>query len=322
MRTSPVRCSGVKLAMVAVFLLCAATAARAQNITQIMAAYPRFGTFSRLLSATGVINEVESRKSLTLLVPSNSVLDPVVAANGNLTLSEVGDVIRYHVLLQYLDVSELQHIGNSSMLVTTLYQTTGRAANEDGFVNVTDAANGAVLVGPPIAGAPMQAAILTNITQIPYNYSLYEINGVLIPVGLASAPPAAPTPAPIPAPAPVPVSAAPVPSPATTTAPTLAPSTSPVLTPTPATASPTPTPTAAAPSPITAAPTSTSTPVPSAAPVIAPVIASPPAPPTSPAEAPAASQNTSRPSGAPVFLRPTLYTFALCGVLITLVLVL
>ncbi len=318
MRTSPVRCSGAKLAMVAVFLLCAATAARAQNITQIMAAYPRFSTFVTLLSSTGVINEVESRKSLTLLVPSNSVLDPVVATNGNLSLSEVGDVIRYHVLLQYLDVSELQHIGNSSMLVTTLYQTTGRAANEDGFVNITDAANGAVLVGPPIAGAPMQAAILTNITQIPYNYSLYEINGVLIPVGLASAPPAAPTPAPIPAAAPVPLSAAPVPGPATT-APTLAPSISPVLTPTPATASPTPTPTAAAPSPITAAPTSTSTPVPSAAPAIAPVVASPPAPPTSPAETPAASQSTTRPSEAPVFLRPTLYT---CGVLISLVLVL
>lgn len=40
------------------------------------------------------------------------------------------------------------------------------------------------------AAGVMQAAILTNITQYPYNYTFFQVNGVLVPDGLTTAPPA------------------------------------------------------------------------------------------------------------------------------------
>lgn len=40
------------------------------------------------------------------------------------------------------------------------------------------------------AAGVMQAAILTNITQYPYNYTFFQVNGVVVPDGLTTAPPA------------------------------------------------------------------------------------------------------------------------------------
>ncbi len=277
-----------------VFLLSsvAVTTINAQNVTEVLAAYPNYSTFNRLLSATGVIDEVESRNSLTFLLPPNSVLDPFVASHSNLPLSEVGDVIRYHILLQYLDATEVQSVTNGSGLVTTLYQTTGRAAGQDGFVNITDEANGDILVGPiSSSGSTPQVSIITNVTQIPYNYSFFQISGVLVPVGLGAAPPSPP-----PATAPVPASVAPVPAVATGT-PTLAPTLGPILAPVPTSSvSPTLAPSlvptsSAAPSPVAVAPVST----PIAAPVPA---ASVPSSVATPATSP--SSTTSGTSTAPV----------------------
>jgi hypothetical protein len=287
-----------------VFLLSsvAVTTINAQNVTEVLAAFPNYSTFNRLLSATGVIDEVESRNSLTFLLPPNSVLDPFVASHSNLPISEVGDVIRYHILLQYLDATEVQRLNNGSGLVTTLYQTTGRAAGQDGFVNITDEANGDVLVGPvSSSGSTPQVPIITNVTQIPYNYSFFQINGVLVPVGLGAAPPSPP-----PATAPVPASVAPVPAVVTGT-PTLAPTRGPILAPVPTSSvSPTLAPSlvptsSAAPSPVAVAPVSTT---PIAAPVPSSVATPATSPPsttsgtsTAPVEAPESPQGPSH-SGA------------------------
>lgn len=287
--TGTMRCH--TLLIVAVILL-STVGVSAQNLTEILTSYTTYSTFNRLMSSTGVIKEVSVRNSMTILCPDNSILDPVVAANPTFTLQELADVIRYHVLLQYLDVSELKAMNNGSGLVTTLYQTTGRANGQDGFVNITDMPNGSVLVGPPGAGAAMQAAVLTNITQIPYNYSLFQVNGVLIPPGLKAV---APSPSPVPVPAPAP-SVVPVPAPTPATAPALTPT--PATVPAPVTV-PTPAPTS------TLTPALTPTPVPTVAPVSSP-LASPPAPPTAPAVttpaaptlSPASAQGTH--NGAPL----------------------
>jgi hypothetical protein len=186
---------------VAALLLCS-VAANAQKVEDLLAPFPNYSTFRQLLISTGIINEVDMRSSLTFLMPDNDVLNSFVASHQTLTAQEVADALRYHVLLQYLDVGTLQTLAyTTGSQVTTLYQTTGRANGQDGFVNITGMANNVIEVSAAAPGSPPQAAIITNVTAVPYNYSFFQIDNVLVPNNLKpAAPSAAPTGAPMGAP--------------------------------------------------------------------------------------------------------------------------
>ena len=182
---------------VAALLLCSVVA-NAQKVEDLLAPYPNYSIFRQLLISTGIINEVDMRSSLTFLMPDNAVLNTFVASHQTLTAQEVADALRYHVLLQYLDVATLQTLAyQKGSQVTTLYQTTGRANGQDGFVNITGMANNVIDVSAAAPGSPPQAAIITNVTAAPYNYSFFQIDNVLVPNNLK---PMAPTPAPTGAP--------------------------------------------------------------------------------------------------------------------------
>jgi hypothetical protein len=286
-------------------LMGALAIASAQDVSVVLANYPQFSKFNELLQSTGVLAEVNVRSSETLLLPEDGILNGYLGSHPSYTTQMVADVIRYHVLLQYFGADELTTLTGGAQnggIITTLYQTTGRANGLDGFVNLTAQPDGSVSVCPSTPGAPIQANIITNVTQYPYNYSFLQISAVLEPLGLAAAqlaPTAPPAPAPVPVPAPtiapvvapasvpaiaptpvaVPV-AAPVP------APVVAPVVAPVPAPVPSTVAPVPAPVTAVPAPVpsTVAPvpapvTAVPAPVPSTVtPVPAPVVASVPAP--------------------------------------------
>lgn len=175
--------------VLAVVLLCS-VAASAQKVEDLLAPFPNFSTFRQLLINTGIINEVDSRSSLTFLMPDDSVINTFVASHQTLTTQEVADALRYHILLQYLDVSGLETLANAKgSSVTTLYQTTGRANGQDGFVNITGMPNNVIDVSAAAPGSAPQAAIITNVTAAPYNYSFFQIDNVLVPNNLKAAAP-------------------------------------------------------------------------------------------------------------------------------------
>jgi hypothetical protein len=268
-------------------LMGALAIASAQDVSVVLANYPQFSKFNELLQSTGVLAEVNVRSSETLLLPEDGILNGYLGSHPSYTTQMVADVIRYHVLLQYFGADELTTLTGGAQnggIITTLYQTTGRANGLDGFVNLTAQPDGSVSVCPSTPGAPIQANIITNVTQYPYNYSFLQISAVLEPLGLAAAqlaPTAPPAPAPVPVPAPTiaPVVApasvpaiAPTPVAVPVAAPVPAPVVAPVVAPVPA---PVPSTVAPVPAPVTAVPA----PVPSTVtPVPAPVVASVPAP--------------------------------------------
>ena len=222
--------SSAKL-FVAALLLCS-VAASAQKVEDLLEPYPNFYTFRQLLISTGIIDEVDTRSSLTFLMPDNTVLNSFVASHQSLSPQEVADVLSYHVLLQYLDVGNLQTLAYTiGSQVTTLYQTTGRANGQDGFVNITGMPNNVISVSAAAPGSVPQAVILTNVTSAPYNYSFFQIDNVLVPLNLR---PTAPTPAPSAAPVGAPMmgpSTGPSMAPATTMTPSGAPMKAPMKAP-------------------------------------------------------------------------------------------
>ncbi|KAJ6803550.1 fasciclin-like arabinogalactan protein 4 isoform X6 [Iris pallida] len=150
----------------------------AVNITAILSAYPEFSGFNRLLSTTGVGAELSDRSSLTLLAVPNSFLLHCSDT------SDVSDVLRYHVLLQYLSWPDLRRLPPSGKLITTLYQTTGRAVADLGSLNLTrDSSTGLVVAHSPVPFSSSNATVLSQIRTLPYNVTILSVDALLVPYG-------------------------------------------------------------------------------------------------------------------------------------------
>ncbi|BBN10666.1 hypothetical protein MPTK1_5g05430 [Marchantia polymorpha subsp. ruderalis] len=176
-----------RTALVASVLLSCIIVSSAFNVTTMLDKFPSFSEMNKLLSSSGVAEEINSRKSLTLLALSNDVLTAFTASNPNVDAVKLADLLRYHVLLQFLGMDDLKALPTDNYTaVTTLYQTTGRANDNDGFVNIYNLPSG-ILVGPSVAGSSSNATVATNITNEAFDISIIQINSILTPVGFNTA---------------------------------------------------------------------------------------------------------------------------------------
>ncbi|KAL0429699.1 UNVERIFIED_CONTAM: Fasciclin-like arabinogalactan protein 14 [Sesamum radiatum] len=119
------------------------------NITQVLSQYTSFSTFNNYLTLTNLAAEINSRQSITVLVVENNNLYPLSGKSSDV----LKKIMSVHVILEYFDVPKLQNLSNKSTIVTTLFQTTGVAKGQQGFVN-------------------------------PYNLSVLQVTNVIIPEGI------------------------------------------------------------------------------------------------------------------------------------------
>ncbi|KAK4719976.1 hypothetical protein R3W88_018314 [Solanum pinnatisectum] len=156
------------------------------NITNLLSSYPEISDYANLLATTSVAADLAQRSSLTLLVVPNTFLRSSDLLNNrsppssSSSSSNLGDVLRYHVLLEYFSWSDLRLIPPTGKLVTTLFQTTGRAPNNFGSVNITRNVNSnSVTVHSPTSNA----TILGLLKTLPYNISVFKVDSLLVPNG-------------------------------------------------------------------------------------------------------------------------------------------
>lgn len=173
-----------------------APAAVAVNVTGVLSAFPDLNDFTRLLASSPVLAELAGRSSLTLLAVPNGNLPQSPSAFAAASGADLADVLRYHVLLEYLAPADLRRLPASGKLVTTLFQTTGRAPADLGAVNVTTAGASLAVVRSPAPFPGSNATVLGAITAVPYNLSVLAVDGLIVPSGFdlaasESRPPAA-----------------------------------------------------------------------------------------------------------------------------------
>ncbi|CAI9770513.1 unnamed protein product [Fraxinus pennsylvanica] len=154
------------------------------NVTDLLTSYPDLSDFTNLLTTTGVASDLAHRTSVTILAVPNAFLRSSSAdltPGNHPSSSSLADVIRYQVLLEYLSLSDLRRMPSAGKLVTTLFQTTGRAASNSGTVNITfNPSSDAVTIYSPTSNATLLALIKT----LPYNISIFSINSLLVPYNL------------------------------------------------------------------------------------------------------------------------------------------
>ncbi|KAL4571051.1 hypothetical protein LXL04_017801 [Taraxacum kok-saghyz] len=172
--------------IILLYLLLHSTFISAVNITHLLSPYPDLSDFSDLLSTTTVAADLTQRTSLTLLAVPNSFLRSSDLIRRSPSSTNIADVIRYHVLLQYLSIHDVHRFPPSGKLITTLFQTTGRATNDFGSVNVTyDGKTDTTTVRSPAAysQAPNNATVISLIKNLPYNVSIFSVNSLIVPYG-------------------------------------------------------------------------------------------------------------------------------------------
>jgi uncharacterized surface protein with fasciclin (FAS1) repeats len=172
-------------AAAAVLLVAAALPSPASgvDVTAVFSAFPNFADFARLLASTPVASELSGRSSLTLLAVPNANLPQSPSAFVASAGADIADVLRYHVLLEYLSPFDLARLSPSGKLVTTLFQTTGRAPSDFGAVNLTVGGNSTVVVRSPAPSPGSNATVLGAVTAVPYNLSVLAVGGLIIPSG-------------------------------------------------------------------------------------------------------------------------------------------
>ncbi|KAI5012836.1 hypothetical protein ZWY2020_025102 [Hordeum vulgare] len=187
-------------------LLALASPAAAFNITRILGEFPDFSTFNGLLSQTKLADEINRRQTITVLAVNNGGMGGITSLPSDVQRK----VLAVHVVLDYYDTEKLGSMKNRSAVLTTLFQSTGQAANRMGFINYTRrATDGVMMFGSAEPGAPLTSQMVKSVMSRPYNISVLEVSSAIVPPSIGSgdnskahapAPAHAKTPAPAPTP--------------------------------------------------------------------------------------------------------------------------
>ncbi|KAL3529009.1 hypothetical protein ACH5RR_008331 [Cinchona calisaya] len=126
------------------------------NITQFLGQYTNFSTFNNYLIQTQLADSINSRQTITILAVDNDNISPLSEKPADV----LKDIISVHVILDYYDFEKLHHLPNKTAILTTLFQASGLATGQQGFLNVTVMTTGSVVFGSAVEG-PAPAADAT-----------------------------------------------------------------------------------------------------------------------------------------------------------------
>ncbi|XP_010933921.1 fasciclin-like arabinogalactan protein 8 [Elaeis guineensis] len=162
--------------------------AEGHNITAILDGFPEYSVYNSYLSRTKVCDEINSRETVTCLVLPNAAMSALAAKQ---SLAGIKNALRLLTLLDYFDPQKLHDIPQGTTLTTTLYQTTGNAPGNSGFVNITNLRGGRVAFAAAAPGSKLDSSYTKTVREVPYNLSVLEISAPIVFPGLLDAPSAA-----------------------------------------------------------------------------------------------------------------------------------
>ncbi|GAU15190.1 hypothetical protein TSUD_09280 [Trifolium subterraneum] len=185
--------------------LAVSSSIHAFDITKLLGDKPDYATFNKYLTETKLTDQINKRNTITVLVVNNDALSSISGKSPQV----IKAIMSTHVLLDYFDEKNLiQDVIGRNQPLTTLYQSSGLAVNQQGFVKVALIGEGSIAFGSAVSGAPKpDAEIVQPVVSQPYNISIIEVSKLIVAPGIDSQTPPADG-----AKAPVALAKAPVPS--------------------------------------------------------------------------------------------------------------
>ncbi|XP_039070570.1 fasciclin-like arabinogalactan protein 14 [Hibiscus syriacus] len=157
------------------FFLLASGAANL-DIGKTLSSYSDFSDFVNMLNETGVADEINSKQTVTVLVVSNGNLGSLYGQ----TMETKKMVLSVHVVLDYYDETKLNKShSKTAKILTTLYQQTGKARNQVGFLNMTNTGTSAVVFSSSSPNSHLEAQLVKQVTSKPYDLSVLQISNLI-----------------------------------------------------------------------------------------------------------------------------------------------
>ncbi|XP_008228867.1 PREDICTED: mucin-17-like [Prunus mume] len=163
------------------------------NITQILNKYPEFSIFNDYLTRTQVSNQINERRTLTILVANNEAMSSLVGQ----PMDVIRKVLSLQVVLDYYNVQKFHNLPVSKPTrIITLLEAADKPNGQQGFVNITNGDTISIVSG---AGSDQALVIRDVVADELFTISVVQINKVIVPSGLTS-PPSSPSLSPSPSP--------------------------------------------------------------------------------------------------------------------------
>ncbi|KQJ82011.1 fasciclin-like arabinogalactan protein 14 [Brachypodium distachyon] len=151
------------------------------NITEIISESPEFKTFNSLLSKTKVAEEINARQdAITVLVVDDKAAGAITA----LPADTQKKVLAVHVILDYYDPMKLDSVHGKTAMLTTLFQTTGAAADSMGLIKYTQGADEQMSFASAEPGSSASSQLVKVVACRPYNLSVMQVSAAIIPPGI------------------------------------------------------------------------------------------------------------------------------------------
>ncbi|XP_047965694.1 fasciclin-like arabinogalactan protein 3 [Salvia hispanica] len=185
------------LLIAALILLSTTTTTSAFNITITLARFPGFEQFNQLLTNTHLAEQVNSRRTITVLGLPNDRIGTLM----QLPVEVQRSILSLHVILDYFDMAKLAKLtpGYKTTL-TTLYQSSGVANGQQGFIDIVRRRDGTIVFGSSVPGSPLVCNFVNPVAAQPFNISILSVSQPIIAPGMdgtyVETPPATPPPPP------------------------------------------------------------------------------------------------------------------------------
>ncbi|PON73015.1 FAS1 domain containing protein [Parasponia andersonii] len=177
------------LFFIVVFLF---SSSSAFNITRLLGQKPDFSSLNDLLARTKLSDEINRRQTITVLALDNAA----VSSLSSQPLDVVKKILSVHVILDYYDVEKITKLGvsNKTSVLTTLFQASGAAVDQQGFLDVSLVNEGEIAFGSAAKGGALNSKLVKTVAEQPYNISVLQITAPIQVPGIDSGSPPSPPP--------------------------------------------------------------------------------------------------------------------------------
>ncbi|KAJ3696479.1 hypothetical protein LUZ61_000184 [Rhynchospora tenuis] len=170
--------------LVALFFSLLIASSAAFDIVEILTSESEnHSTFAKLLTDTKLTDDINSRQTITILALDNTAIGAITSLDSELQK----EILSLHIILDYYDPVKLDMLKQKTLLLTTLFQASGQATGQMGFLNFTELPDQTQVFGSAVPGAPLDSTLIGVIAARPYNVSIMAVSKAIIPPGLNGA---------------------------------------------------------------------------------------------------------------------------------------
>ncbi|XP_019437654.1 PREDICTED: fasciclin-like arabinogalactan protein 3 isoform X2 [Lupinus angustifolius] len=163
-------------------LLAFSSCIHAFDVLKVFGSDPEFTQFIKALTETKLVDEINKRSTITVLSLNNEAMSSL---SGKST-STLKDILSTHLLLDFYDDKALFYANTNHTKMPTLFQSSGKAVNDQGYIYVSLINEGEIAFASAVNNAPYKSLLVKTVGSEPSTISVLEVSAPIVAPGIES----------------------------------------------------------------------------------------------------------------------------------------